>query len=39
LGDGEKGAGGHVLYRCGKDENNIISIYDASGKRVKRSES
>ena len=39
MGVTAKDASGNVMYRSVKDENNLISVYDASGKLIKRSES
>ena len=39
MGVTAKDAGGNVMYRSVKDANDVISVYDASGKLIKRSES
>ena len=39
MGVTARDAGGNVMYRAVKDDNNLISVYDASGELVKRSDS
>ena len=39
MGVTAKDASGNVMYRSVKDKNNLISVYDASGKLIKRSDS